>query len=268
MTRQEHSSVARNLAVLRGAQKPGGGVPAYMRWINRPVGRLLAAVAAPLGLTPNAVTLLSFCSSMLGLAIIVVAGPGWGTGLAAAICLALGFALDSADGQLARLTGAGGPAGEWLDHVVDAIRQPVIHLSIAATVLLHLPQSRWLAIVAAVFAVLSSGQFLSQILAEQLVRSRGAAESEPSNGRKSLLLLPTDTGVLCWAFVLWGAPQAFAWVYAVLVLLNTVHAVASMRRKWRRLRELPSAVPASAAEPVPAAPRNREAGSPVIPRAA
>lgn len=267
MARQGRTSVARNLAVLRGAQKPGGGVPAYMRWINRPIGRLLAAVAAPLGLTPNAVTLLSFCSSALGLALIVVAGPGWAAGAGAAVLLALGFALDSADGQLARLSGSGGPAGEWLDHVVDAIRQPLIHLSIAATALLHLPQGRWLAVVAAAFAVLSSAQFLSQILAEQLVRARGAEAPEASDVRKSLLLLPTDTGVLCWAFVLWGAPQAFAWAYGALVLANTAHAVVSMQRKWRRLRAPVPAAPA-AAEAAPAAPRSREAGSPAIPRAA
>ncbi|MBN9613564.1 MAG: CDP-alcohol phosphatidyltransferase family protein [Actinobacteria bacterium] len=267
MARQERPSVGQNLAVLRSAQKPGGGVPAYMRWINRPIGKALAAVAATLGLTPNAVTLLSFCSSMLGLAIMVVAGPSWGSGLAAAACLALGFALDSADGQLARLTGSGGPAGEWLDHVVDAIRQPVIHLSIAATVLLHLPQSPWLAVVAAVFAVVSSGQFLSQILAEQLMRARGAAKPEPSNRMKSLLLLPTDTGVLCWAFVLWGAPQLFAWVYTGLVLMNAVHAAVSMRRKWGMLREPLSAAVASS-DPAAAAPHSPETGSRAFPRAA
>ena len=52
---------------LASAQKPGAGVPAYLRWVNRPLGRRAAAAAYVPGLTPNAVTLLSGVCSLAGL---------------------------------------------------------------------------------------------------------------------------------------------------------------------------------------------------------
>ena len=220
---------------LNAAQKSGSGVPAYTRWVNRRLARGIAAGAAAWGLTPNAVTFLSAALSGIGLATLIVAGPTWWAALLAGALLAAGYVFDSADGQVARLTGTSSPAGEWLDHVVDAIRTPTVHLSVAAVVLLHRPDLLWLAVVAVIFAILSVGQFMSQILAEQLVRNDGGEPAESSGVRKSLLLLPTDNGVLCWSFALWAVPGIFAAVYAALFAVNTVHTAVSMRRKYRKL---------------------------------
>ena len=41
---------------LAAAQKGAAGAPAYSRFVNRPLGRLFAALAFHAGLTPNAVT--------------------------------------------------------------------------------------------------------------------------------------------------------------------------------------------------------------------
>jgi phosphatidylglycerophosphate synthase len=227
-----------SVATLRSAQKSGAGVPAYMRWVNRWLGRRIAAAAAVIGLTPNGVTAVSALCSLAGLVLLVVAEPGLGVGVAVALLLALGFACDSADGQLARLTCAGGPAGEWVDHVVDAIRTPLTHVAVAVAIAAHRPELIWLAGVALAYAVVSAGQFMSQILAEQLVRQRGGEAPEPSGVRKSIALIPTDTGTLCWSFALWGLPAVFAAVYAVLFAVNAVYAAVSMRRKYRKLRAL------------------------------
>ncbi|WP_024356556.1 CDP-alcohol phosphatidyltransferase family protein [Leucobacter chironomi] len=227
-----------NIATLQHAQKSGAGVPAYMRWVNRWLGRRIAAAAAAVGLTPNGVTAISALCSLAGLVLLVVAEPRVGTGIAVALLLALGFACDSADGQLARLTGAGGPAGEWMDHVVDAIRTPLTHVAVAVALVVHRPDLTWAAGVALAYAVVSAGQFMSQILAEQLVRQRGGEDPEPSGVRKSIALIPTDTGTLCWSFALWGAPLLFVPVYLVLFAVNAVYAVVSMRRKYRKLRAL------------------------------
>ncbi|MGO3152263.1 MAG: CDP-alcohol phosphatidyltransferase family protein [Galactobacter sp.] len=227
-----------NLRSLDGAQKSGAGVPAYMRWVNRRAGRVIAAGAGRMGLTPNMVTGISALLSGLGLVLVIVFEPHVWTGVLAALLLAAGFAFDSADGQLARLTGAGGPAGEWLDHVVDAIRTPTVHLCVAAAMLLYREDLRWAVIVAACFAVLSVGQFMSQILAEQLAKQRGARAEEGNGKLKSWILLPNDTGTLCWMFVLWGAPAVFCVGYALLFALNLLHAAVSMRRKFRLLRTL------------------------------
>lgn len=224
-----------HLADLNRAQKSGAGVPAYTRWVNRRLARGVAAGAATAGLTPNAVTMLSAALSAAGLALMIAVGPTWWSALMTGALLAAGYVFDSADGQVARLTGASSPAGEWLDHVVDAIRTPAIHLTVAIAVLLHRPDLLWLAVVAVLFTVMSVGQFMSQILAEQLVRNSGGEAAESNGARKSLLLLPTDTGVLCWSFALWVVPPVFGVVYAALFVVNLVHTAASMRRKYRKL---------------------------------
>src|SRR5690606_25723073 len=97
------------------------GAPAYSRFVNRRIGRYLAAAAYRAGLTPNAVTGVSALFTFSGIALLVALRPSWGQGAAVAALLVLGYAWDSADGQVARLTGTGSPAGAWLDHVVGAV---------------------------------------------------------------------------------------------------------------------------------------------------
>ena len=63
--------------------------------------------------------------------------PSVGVGICVALLFALGYGLDSADGQVARVTGASSPAGEWLDHVVDSIRVPSVHMATLLSFLLY-----------------------------------------------------------------------------------------------------------------------------------
>lgn len=237
------------LSELDHAQKPGDGVPAYTRWLNRRAARVFAAAAVAMGLGPNAVTLASACSSAAGLLLLVALPAGWGTGLAAAALLALGYVMDSADGQVARTTGTGSPAGEWLDHVVDAVRTPALHLAVflgfqrsfeIESVLRYLPLA---------FALLAVGHFTSQILAEQLSRSHaartaaaGSENAEHAGAQKgalwSFVILPVDTGVMCWVFVLWGSPALFLACYAILFAFGLIFAGISARRKYMHLKGL------------------------------
>ncbi|GGD45423.1 CDP-alcohol phosphatidyltransferase [Microbacterium faecale] len=221
-------------AELRAAQKSGAGVPAYTRWINRRLARSVAPFAAAWGVTPNAVTFLSAALTVAGIAVLVFVPLSLAVGVAAAILLAAGYVLDSADGQVARLTRSAAPAGEWLDHVVDAFRTPLIHTGVAIAYYLHRPDEVWVMAIALAYALLSSGQFMSQILAEQLSARHGRSMVEASGRVKSLVLLPVDPGTLCWAFALWGT-EAFAPLYALLFAANLVHTAASLRRKHRRL---------------------------------
>lgn len=230
-------SYAQNLRRLRDSQKPGNGVPAYTRWVNRPVARYAAAAAATVGMTANGVTLLSAATSLGGLAVLLVAPVSWTTGLAAAVLLAIGYVLDSADGQVARLTGTGGPAGEWFDHVVDAIRTPAVHLTVALCVWRNEQLPVWLGYIAVAYALVSTGQFMSQILAEQL-RHKAKVVTSP-DGReigKSIIILPNDMGTLCWIFSLWGATALFATAYTALFAVNAIHSAVSMRRKYVGLK--------------------------------
>jgi phosphatidylglycerophosphate synthase len=226
-----------NLQALQSAQKSGAGVPAYTRWVNRRLARSAAALAHTLGLSPNAVTAVSAAVSAAGLVALIALPAGPLTGVLVAALLAVGYLLDSADGQVARLSGTSSMAGEWLDHVVDAIRTPAIHLAVLVALLLRDGATPSLFVLPLLFAVLSAGQFMSQILAEQL-GGREAAKVGGTGVKQSFVLLPTDTGVLCWSFVLWGSLPLFAVGYGALLALNVLHTGVSMRRKYVRLRRL------------------------------
>ncbi|WP_247746586.1 CDP-alcohol phosphatidyltransferase family protein [Streptomyces oryzae] len=131
---------------LRAAQKTAKGVSLYSRYVNRPLGRVLAAVAYRAGLGPNQVTAASAAFSFAGVAAVALVRPSWTLGLCVYAALVVGFALDSADGQLARLRGGGSPAGEWLDHVVDCAK--IVGLHSAVLISFHrfaeLPGEGWL----------------------------------------------------------------------------------------------------------------------------
>ncbi|MCC2314582.1 CDP-alcohol phosphatidyltransferase family protein [Cellulomonas xiejunii] len=231
-------------AELAQAQKPGVGVPAYTRWVNRRAARVVAAAAVAVGAGPNVVTAVSVLSSAAGMAVLLLLPAGWWTAAFAAGLLALGYVLDSADGQVARVTRRQSPAGEWLDHVADAMRTPALHLTVAVAWVLQERTAAWVVPVALTLTVVVAGQFMSQILAEQLARRSGGPRRAGSD-RQSWVLLPTDPGVWCWVFLLWGDATVFAVAYTALAVVNGLHVAVSMRRRFRELSGVAPAGPAA-----------------------
>lgn len=224
------------LSELNGAQKPGVGVPAYTRWVNRRVARVFAAAAVSLGWGPNVVTTVSAGFSAVAIAGLLFLPPTVWTGVLVAVLFAVGYALDSADGQVARVTGASSPAGEWLDHVVDAVRVPTIHLAVAAGYLRfteHFPHAGWgIAWMPLLFCVAGVGHFMSQILAEQLRTRRGTSAPSSGGTLRSFLNLHMDAGTLCWIFLFWGFGGLFEILYGLLLAANLATTALSMRRKY------------------------------------
>lgn len=231
---QRRPTYSQAMHLLGGAQKPGYGVPAYTRWVNRRLARHAAAAAAGLGISANAVTLLSAAFSVVAVTLIAAATPSGWLGLGIAVLLAAGYVLDSADGQVARLAGLGSPAGEWLDHLVDAVRVPAIHLAVMVGMWRSgLPEwTLWLPLA---YTLMCIGHFMSQILAEQLLKSRHSLPVLDQRTMSSWLRLPTDMGVLCWIFIGWGNPGWFAAAYGCLFLFNAAVVVRSVRRKYLAL---------------------------------
>jgi len=90
-------------AQLTAAQKTAKGVSLYSRYVNRPLGRVLAAACHTAGLSPNQVSAVSAVFSAAGLAVVMAVPSVWWKGPVVAALLVLGFAFDSADGQVARL---------------------------------------------------------------------------------------------------------------------------------------------------------------------
>ena len=200
---------AETLTALERAQKPGHGVPAYTRWVNRRVARYFAAAAVAMGITPNGVTAISAVCSAAGILTLLLAPPTALTALAVALLFALGYGLDSADGQVARVTGAS------LTGAADGFP--------SGWSLWWLPMA---------FTVLTAGHFMSQILAEQLRNNRKTAAPSTGGTMRSFINLHMDAGTLCWIFIVWGFGPLFVVVYALLFAANAATVLLSMRRKY------------------------------------
>lgn len=245
-------------AKLKFAQKSGAGVPAYTRWANRGMARGVAALCASWGWSANAVSAASALTSFSGLLLLVLLPVTPLTGLLVAVLLAAGYVLDSADGQVARVTGTGSLAGEWLDHVIDAARTPAVHLFVAAGFIHLYGGAAWQWWIPLLYCILSACHFMSQILAEQLLRDAAPRDTAPTQSvqhrpgvttpaqsgqstpsksvPRSILMVHTDTGTLCWLFVAWGFPPVFLGLYILMFSANTLTAAVSLLRKFRTLR--------------------------------
>lgn len=230
-------------ARLSSAQKGHArGAPAYSVYVNRRIGRALAAAAHAAGLTPNQVTAISAVHTFAAIALLAVAPVESWTGIVAAVLLALGYAWDSADGQVARLRGGGSLAGEWLDHFVDALKIASLHLALLVGLYRGapgLPEPVLLLPIA--FSVVATVTFFGMILNDLLRGARGVSSTHARGGGslgRSMLLLPTDFGVVCWLMVLWGWPALFLPAYALLLLLQTAFLALAAVKWFREMRHV------------------------------
>ena len=238
---------------LRAAQKTSRGAPAYSLYVNRPLGRVFAAAAFPLGLTPNQVTAISAVFTFGGIVWLAAGSATWLTGVGVCLLLVLGYALDSADGQLARLRGGGSTAGEWLDHMFDAAKNSSLHLAVLIIAYREfgLRSLGWL-LVPIGFTVVTGVMFFGMILNEQLARVHRARHDLPappkegSTPLRTLMKIPADYGVLCLSFVLLGAPLVFFGAYALLGVGTLAYLALALVKWYRDVRALDT-VPASGA---------------------
>ena len=231
------------LGSLGNAQKPTKGAPAYSRLVNRPLGRLLAAAADTVGMSPNQVTILSALCTSSALVVLVIARATPATSVLVAALLVVGYAFDAADGQLARLQGSGSPAGEWLDHVVDACKAPAVRLAVllnwyrfedVPTAQLVLPLA---------FQGVASVTFFVIILNDLLRRLNTPAEGTTPRARTSsvvysLAVAPADYGLLCLVFFLGAWHTGFAVAYGVLFTGTVALLVLGLPTWFRQIRTL------------------------------
>ncbi|MGI5352127.1 CDP-alcohol phosphatidyltransferase family protein [Streptomyces sp. CA-250714] len=227
---------------LRAAQKTAKGVSLYSRYVNRPLGRVFAAAAHRAGLGPNQVTLASAVFSFAGVAAVALVRPSWTLGLCVYAALVIGFALDSADGQLARLRGGGSPAGEWLDHVVDCAKITALHSAVLISFhrFAELPGEGWLLLPLG-FQLVAVLIFFGGLLTDKLRprQSAGSTPSRPPSPLRALALLPVDYGVFCAVFLLLGAPVLFRAGYTVLFACYVLFLVAFAVKWFRELSAPP-----------------------------
>lgn len=237
---------------LGAAQKSNRGAGGYSRWINRPLGRHIAAVSYVRGLTPNDVTGLSALLTFPAIVALALLRPNWGTSTVIVLALLAGYAFDSADGQVARLAGAGSPAGEWLDHVFDAAKVSSFHLAVAVFWFRFYGLPSASVLIPLSFSAVSSVFFFALVLSDMLRRvassgaggsgvttaSRNPKESAPV--LRSILVLPNDYGILCLSLLLAPARDLFLLAYSALLIANVVFLLVGCRRWFVEMRTLGS----------------------------
>ncbi|MDN5655454.1 MAG: CDP-alcohol phosphatidyltransferase family protein [Kocuria sp.] len=218
------------------------GAPAYSLYVNRPLGRLLASIAHAVGLTPNQVTLVSALFTFTGITLLMVVPPSMLLGVVVWLLLAVGYAWDSADGQVARLRGGGSLIGEWLDHIVDSAKLVTLHIAVAigAYRFFEPLEVQWI-LVPLLFTVVATVTFFGMILNDLLRARIGAPQAAQAGGSSPLraaLGIPTDYGTWCFMFVLWGWAQGFIVVYSLLALAAVLYLAAALLVWFRKMKAL------------------------------
>jgi phosphatidylglycerophosphate synthase len=205
----------------------------------------LAAWAYRAGLSPNQVTGISAAFTFSGIALLALMPQTTLTGVAVALALVIGYAFDSADGQVARLRGGGSPAGEWLDHIVDSVKTSALPLAVLVSFYRAGSVSEPWLLVPLAAAIVYAVYFFAMILTEQLRRQQGTASrasDAPRNSLvRSLLVIPTDYGVLCLTFLLLGAPIVFAAVFTLIAAATAGYTLLASVKWFREITALSQA---------------------------
>lgn len=239
------TSFAATLQQLAGAQKSNRGAPIYSRLVNRPIGRLLAAAAHLAGLTPSMVTALSALCTFTAIAVIALARPSILMGLGVGLLLVLGYALDSADGQVARLRGGGTQAGEWLDHVVDSIKLATIHLAVLISFYRFRGEDESVVVllIPLAFSIIQNVHFFTFVLTDKMRRANSehrlaSQDAARPSVLRSIAAAPHDYGLLCLAFLVFGVHGLFVVLYAVLMLGSGAYLAAVLVKSYLSIRAL------------------------------
>lgn len=101
----------------------------YSTFIVRKLAKPLTRMALRMGLSPNAITLISL---VIGLAAAGMFAAGtWGWILAGALALQLSLIVDCVDGEVARSTRRFTPLGAWLDASTDRVKEILVYAGLA-----------------------------------------------------------------------------------------------------------------------------------------
>lgn len=218
------------------------GAPAYSVYVNRRLGRVLAAGAYGMGLTPNQVSVVSAVHSFVAIGLIALAPASPWVGPVVTLLLVLGYAWDSADGQVARLRGGGSVQGEWLDHFIDALKISSLHIAVLVGLYRQVPPERvWTLAIPAIFTIVASTTFTAMLLNDALKGKYLVASTHERGGGtllRSLLVAPTDFGLVCFAFVFWGWVPAFLVVYGLLMVAGAGFLVLAAVKWFREMGAL------------------------------
>lgn len=209
----------------------GGGL--FSEAISQRIGSFFALLGFRWGLPPTALTMANLVLG-LGVSVTVVAMadrvaagdiPAWPVGLLALLGWQVAYALDCADGQLARVTGRANPAGARVDVLCDVAAQIALVTALAATAVAQRPgMPAWLV---AVFA----GTWMVNLVTSVLQSGPQAVSMVPSRSLpvRAVKLIRDYGAVIALAgLVLTVAPAWTVWALVAFSLINGGFLVASI----------------------------------------
>lgn len=165
------------------------------RVFSQRLGALLAWIAARAGLKPNTVTSLALLSSLAGAATYACLPPGFYAILVCVALTQLGYALDCADGQLARATGSSSRLGAWLDVYCDYLVILAISVALLQRLLMADSSQEWSLLCILLFTFGRVGSLYSSTMARIWRSGEVAATGIQKNWMRKWAVLLIDTPV-------------------------------------------------------------------------
>ena len=184
------------------------GLP-YTVYVNRKLGVFLAE-NCPYSISPNALTFLSFIIFLLA-NYLLINSTSMLTAMLVVFLFLFQYALDSADGMLARLRNCSSKVGEWLDHSLDGLRIVVLHVAVLMMFFFNDGAIQLLELLAVGLNLISmSGNFIANQLKVFVIGKRsGELLNEVDNKREiflKIVLTPADFGVYYMLFFFIHSP--------------------------------------------------------------
>ncbi|MGW4464359.1 CDP-alcohol phosphatidyltransferase family protein [Micromonospora sp. NPDC004704] len=209
----------------------GGGL--FSEAFSQRLGAGFALLAYRLGLSPTALTMGNLVLGLAAsVAVVALAGPvadgdvpAWVVGLIALVGWQVAYALDCADGQLARVTGRGSPAGARVDILCDVAAQIALVTALGATAVAQRPSTPvWLV---AAFA----GTWMVNLVTSVMQAGPNHASMVTSTSlpvRLAKLIRDYGAVIFVAALVLILVPAATIWIIAAFTVVNGGFLLASI----------------------------------------
>jgi len=209
----------------------GGGL--FSEAVSQRAGARIAVFAHKHRLAPTVLTVANLgLSCLVSFVVVAAAGPvaedrvwAWPVGLLALVGWQFAYALDCADGQLARVTGQTSPAGGRVDVLCDVAGQIALVAALSAVAEAHVPETpAWLV---AAFA----GTWMVNLVTS--VMQTGSQASSMMTSRSTpvrLVKLVRDYGavIALAGVVLTVAPQWSIFLIGAFTLINGAFLAASI----------------------------------------
>jgi phosphatidylglycerophosphate synthase len=235
----DQGTVAAPTAADFYAVNRGGGL--FSEAISQRIGARIAVAAHKRGLAPTVLTVTNLgLGCLVSFAVVATADPvadgrmwAWPIGLLALVGWQIAYALDCADGQLARVTGQTSAAGGRIDVLCDVATQIALVAALAATAKAQVSATpAWLL---AAFA----GTWMVNLVTSVMQSGPQAASMVTSRSLPvRVVKLVRDYGavIALAGLVLTLAPQWMVWLIVAFTLVNGCFLLASVAYAARAAR--------------------------------